>query len=96
MIAHWLEAHTGDGVNLAALHIHLQDEHGFAGIAVVDPATVIDRATFDQPTLTPLGIPWVLVNGRAVVANGAVQSARPGRPLRLTDSFGDGSGVMMR
>ncbi|NUP89073.1 MAG: amidohydrolase family protein [Candidatus Sumerlaeia bacterium] len=88
---------------LAATQFHLTEQRRgllrtgfFADIAVVDPATVIDRATFDQPTLTPLGIPWVLVNGRAVVANGAVQSARPGRPLRLTDSFGDGSGVMLR
>jgi N-acyl-D-amino-acid deacylase len=42
-----------------------------ADITVFDPATVKDVATFDDPCRYPEGIPFVFVNGRAVVDNGA-------------------------
>jgi dihydroorotase len=54
-----------------------------ADIAIVDPATVIDRSTYREPTLRPRGIRHVLVNGVAVVSNGEpVRGVRPGRPVR--------------
>jgi dihydroorotase len=54
-----------------------------ADIAVVDPATVIDRSTYREPALAPVGIRYVLVNGVAVVANGrAVDGVTPGHPVR--------------
>lgn len=54
-----------------------------ADIAVIDPATVIDRSTYREPGLAPIGIRHVLVNGVAVVANGkAVDGVTPGRPVR--------------
>jgi N-acyl-D-aspartate/D-glutamate deacylase len=53
----------------------------FADITIFDPATVNDRATFEDPKHYSTGIRYVLVNGRAVVANGAMTSERPGRPL---------------
>jgi dihydroorotase/N-acyl-D-amino-acid deacylase len=53
-----------------------------ADITIFDPATIRDVATFDDPTHYSVGIRHVLVNGRAVVANGAITSERPGRPLR--------------
>ncbi len=54
-----------------------------ADIAIVDPATVIDRSTYREPALAPIGIRYVLVNGVAVVANGrTVDGVTPGRPVR--------------
>jgi N-acyl-D-amino-acid deacylase len=53
-----------------------------ADLVVFDPATVADRATFEQPNRYSVGIRHVLVNGRAVVADGAITSERPGRALR--------------
>ncbi|HWO87747.1 MAG TPA: D-aminoacylase [Gemmatimonadales bacterium] len=57
-------------------------EGWFADLVVFDPATVADRATFENPHQYPTGIPWVLVNGVAVVENGTFTDARPGRALR--------------
>lgn len=56
-----------------------------ADVTVFDPATVIDRATFTEPTEPSAGIPHVLVNGTFVVRYGQlVKGARPGRPIRAT------------
>ena len=54
----------------------------FADIAVFDPETVIDRATYDTPHQYAAGIKHVVVNGRVVVRDGEVTSERPGRRLR--------------
>ena len=50
----------------------------FADLVVFDPATVKDLATFEQPTKYSAGMRDVLVNGRAVVRNGAITDERPG------------------
>jgi N-acyl-D-aspartate/D-glutamate deacylase len=51
---------------------------------VFDPAAIIDRATFTEPTNTSSGISHVLVNGTVVVRDGQlVPDARPGRPVRV-------------
>ena len=56
-----------------------------ADLTVFDPATVIDRATFEQPTLTSGGIPHVMVNGTFVVRDGRlVKGVFPGRAVRNT------------
>ncbi|MDX2056163.1 MAG: amidohydrolase family protein [Gemmatimonadales bacterium] len=56
-----------------------------ADLTIFDPATVIDRATFTEPTLPSAGIAHVLVNGTFVVRDGAlVSGALPGRPVRST------------
>ena len=58
---------------------------GDADLTVFDPATVIDRATFEQPTLTSAGIPYVIVNGTFVVRDGRlVKGVFPGRAVRTT------------
>ena len=49
---------------------------------VFDPATVADRATALEPQRPPIGIPYVFVNGVAVVDGGARTAARPGLALR--------------
>ena len=53
-----------------------------ADLTVFDPATVIDRATFDDPHQYPVGIPHVFVAGVAVVRDSEVTGARPGEVLR--------------
>jgi dihydroorotase/N-acyl-D-amino-acid deacylase len=53
-----------------------------ADITVFDPATIRDVATFEDPNHYSVGVRHVFVNGRAVVADGAITSERPGRPLR--------------
>jgi dihydroorotase/N-acyl-D-amino-acid deacylase len=54
----------------------------FADITVFNPATVIDRATFEHPHQTSVGIEYVFVNGQMVLRKGQITSARPGRGLR--------------
>jgi len=53
-----------------------------ADIVVFDPATVIDRATYTDPFLPPLGIEYVLVNGEVAVAGGGFTGVLAGRVLR--------------
>ena len=57
-------------------------EGAIADVTVFDPATVIDRATFEQPHQYPVGIPYVFVGGVAVVRDSEVTGARPGVILR--------------
>jgi N-acyl-D-aspartate/D-glutamate deacylase len=52
-----------------------------ADITVFDPATVADRATFENPHQYAVGISTVIVNGQVVFENGAMTDARPGRVL---------------
>jgi len=54
----------------------------FADLTVFNPATVIDRATFEQPHQTSVGIEYVFVNGQMVLKQGQMTTARPGRGLR--------------
>ena len=54
----------------------------YADITVFDPATVIDRATFEAPTTPAAGIEHIFVNGCPVWTEGKPTGARPGRALR--------------
>jgi len=54
----------------------------YADIVIFDPATVIDRATFDEPHQLVSGVRDVFVNGVAVWRGGAHTGATPGRALR--------------
>jgi N-acyl-D-amino-acid deacylase len=53
-----------------------------ADLVVFDPGSVTDRATFDDPLLSPLGVSEVLVNGVVVVSEGELTGIKPGRVLR--------------
>ncbi len=53
----------------------------YADLTLFDPATVIDTASFDDPTQPARGIHTVIVNGQAVWAQGRATGARPGRVL---------------
>lgn len=53
-----------------------------ADLTVFDPATVIDRATYEDASIPSAGIPYVVVGGQLVVDAGQLTSARPGRAVR--------------
>lgn len=53
----------------------------FADVAVFDPATVSDRATFEKPHQYSVGVKHVFVNGVQVLKDGAHTGAKPGRAL---------------
>jgi len=53
-----------------------------ADLVVFDPATIAGPASFEAPTRRPVGIRNVLVNGVAVVRDGAYSGARHGVLLR--------------
>jgi N-acyl-D-amino-acid deacylase len=55
-----------------------------ADVVIFDPATVTDRATYEAPHQYPAGIHHVLVNGVAVVRDGAHTEARPGQTVTRT------------
>ncbi|HEY6290439.1 MAG TPA: D-aminoacylase [Terriglobia bacterium] len=53
-----------------------------ADLVIFDPRTVKDRATFEDPSQYPAGIPYVIVNGVVVIDQGEHTGAKPGRVLR--------------
>lgn len=52
-----------------------------ADVVVFDPDTVIDKATFDAPHAYAEGFEFVFVNGVAVIRDGQMTGALPGRPV---------------
>jgi N-acyl-D-amino-acid deacylase len=53
-----------------------------ADLVLFDPATIIDRATSEQPRALPEGVRMVWVNGEVVWRDGRATAARPGRVLK--------------
>jgi N-acyl-D-amino-acid deacylase len=71
----------------AADRVHLGDRGllrpgMMADVTVFDAAAIRDVSTFDDPKHYATGVRHVFVNGTRVVADGAITSERPGRPLR--------------
>jgi N-acyl-D-amino-acid deacylase len=56
-------------------------EGSFADIVIFDPATVIDRATFDKPHQLSVGVRDVFVNGIGVWRNNKHTGKTPGRAV---------------
>jgi len=54
----------------------------FADIAVFDPATIKDHATFEKPRQLTTGVSEVFVNGVEVIHNGEHTGAKPGRVIK--------------
>jgi N-acyl-D-amino-acid deacylase len=52
-----------------------------ADLAIFDPATVRDTATFERPHQYAEGVQFVIVNGQVAFENGKMTAARPGRIL---------------
>jgi dihydroorotase len=58
-----------------------------ADITIFDAEKVIDRSTYREPSLSPVGIEHVIVNGVSVVANAlAVEGVTPGKAVRAPES----------
>ena len=53
-----------------------------ADVVIFDPKTVRDTATIENPIAPPVGISYVLVNGRIVLDDGKITGARPGEVIR--------------
>ena len=73
--------------SLPAQREHLQDRGllkpgYFADVTIFDPAKIIDRATFTQPTLLSEGVAYTLVNGQIEYDHGKLTGATAGRVLR--------------
>ncbi len=54
----------------------------WADIVIFDPATIRDRATFENPNQLSEGMQFVLVNGIPVIEDGKQTQALPGKVLR--------------
>ena len=73
--------------SLAASRVGLMDRGVLrpgmmADIAIFDPATIQDVATYQDPLRYSVGVKDVFVNGRPVVLDGKMTEERPGRALR--------------
>jgi len=53
----------------------------WADVVIFDPATVRDRATFDNPNQLSEGMEYVLVNGVSVIEQGKMTGKLPGKVL---------------
>ena len=54
----------------------------FADLALFDPNTIQDNATFEKPMQFATGMKYVFVNGEQVLSNGEHTGALPGRVVR--------------
>jgi len=71
---------------LPASRVHLRDRGMLAprlaaDVVVFDPATVIDKATYEDPFQYPVGIDVVIVNGAIALRDGQRGAAYTGAPL---------------
>lgn len=77
---------TGRPARRLRLHRRGLVQVGYAAdLVLFDPDTVTDTATFDDPRRQATGIDWVLVDGTAVIEDGARTDALPGRALRRSN-----------
>ena len=57
----------------------LLNEGMYADVVLFDPATIIDRASYEQPNQLSVGVRELFVNGVAVLQDGVHTGAKPGR-----------------
>jgi N-acyl-D-amino-acid deacylase len=72
---------------LAAAHMGFADRGiirpgAYADLVLLDPETVADRSTIEQPEARSVGIRKVWVNGVAVLEQGEATGAYPGQAIR--------------
>jgi N-acyl-D-amino-acid deacylase len=68
--------------NLGIERRGLLKEGYFADVAVFDPATIQDHATFEKPRQLATGVSEVFVNGVEVIHGGEHTGAKPGRVVK--------------
>jgi N-acyl-D-aspartate/D-glutamate deacylase len=54
----------------------------FADVTIFDPATIIDKATYENPTQLSQGVKYVFVNGQLEYEDGRLTGKQAGRVLR--------------
>ena len=54
----------------------------YADVAIFDPKTILDKATFEDPHQYAVGVISVIVNGQIVIDQGVHNGNRPGRVIR--------------
>lgn len=67
---------------LGLAEIGLLEAGYHADLVVIDPATVAGPATYEEPTLSPVGVRDVIVSGQFAVRDGRPTGVRAGRTLR--------------
>jgi N-acyl-D-amino-acid deacylase len=67
--------------NLGLDHRGFLEPGMFADVVVFDPATIADRATYENPHQYSVGVEQVFVNGVQVLKDGEHTGAKPGRAL---------------
>ena len=67
--------------NLGLVRRGFLKEGYFADVVVFDPATIADKATYDNPYQYAVGVKHVFVNGKQVLKDGEHTGAKPGRAL---------------
>lgn len=82
-----LEAAVAKLASVPAGRLGLRDrgvlrEGAYADVVVLDPATIADEASYQDPARYPVGIDAVIVNGRIAVDRDGETGERPGRVLR--------------
>lgn len=59
-----------------------------ADLVIFDPASIQDRASFEDPWQAPVGIPFVIENGEFVVREGKLTGLLPGQAVRRSRNLG--------
>ncbi|RLG60885.1 hypothetical protein DRN86_01425 [Candidatus Geothermarchaeota archaeon] len=57
-------------------------EEAWTDLVIFDPRIISNRATFENPVLTPTGIKYVIINGKIALKDEARTEALSGRVLR--------------
>ncbi|PYO97156.1 MAG: dihydroorotase [Gemmatimonadetes bacterium] len=68
-------------------------ERMYADVLIFDPATIIDRATYEQPNQLSVGVRELFVNGVEVVREGVHTGAKPG--MKVVGPGARGSGASL-
>ncbi|MFH1129596.1 MAG: D-aminoacylase [Patescibacteria group bacterium] len=72
----------GPATKLGLKNRGLIKEDYWADLAIINPNTIIDKSTFQNPYQYPGGIEYVLVNGEIAVENGYYTNKRAGKILK--------------
>ena len=84
-LSYWTAKHLGE-TGLEAMKVRGRVQVGMvADLTIFDPVNVAPRASYKlgENGLSPVGIPYVIVNGTIVVKDSKVQDVKPGQSIRF-------------